>query len=148
MVFFLNKIDLIGGFMKKSKLALSLSILCSLYFLFSVLSVLYSFKLMSETTGNGQSLAPIAMGLAFVVFLPHAILMVLSVIFSWVGFGTNKTGFILTQAILTTIGILFWLPTWYLTLPIAIFSYVTYGFMIKAKKSFELNKTETIVVSS
>jgi hypothetical protein len=148
MVFFLNKIDLIGGFMKKSKLALSLSILCSLYFLFSLLSVLYSFKLMSETTGSGQSLAPIAMGLAFVVFLPHAILMILSLIFSWVGFGTNKTGFILTQAILTTIGILLWLPTWYLTLPMAIFAYVTYGFMIKAKKRFELNKAETMIASS
>jgi hypothetical protein len=148
MVFFLNTIDLIGGFMKKSKLALSLSILCSLYFLIGLLVVLFSFKLMSETTGSGQSVAPIAIGLIFIMILPHAILMVLSVIFSWVGFGTNKTGFILTQAILTTIGILFWLPTWYLTLPIAIFSYVTYGFMIQAKKRFELNKTETMVVST
>lgn len=148
MVFFLNTIKLIGGFMKKSKLALSLSILCSLYFFIGLLVVLFSFKLMSETTGSGQSVAPFAIGLIFIMILPHAILMVLSVIFSWVGFGTNKTGFILTQAILTTIGILFWLPTWYLTLPIAIFSYVTYGFMIKAKKSFELNKTETMVVSS
>ena len=74
--------------------------------------------------------------------------MILSLIFSWVGYGTSKTGFILTQAILTTIGIVGWFPTWYLSLPIAIFGFVTYGFMVSAKKKFEMIKTETLVSSS
>jgi len=148
MVFFLTTIESIGGFMKKSKLALILSLFCSAYFVYMLISVVYSIKLMQETSGDGQAVVPFAIGLAFVLILPHAILTILSLIFSWVGYGINKTGFILTQAILTTISILVWFPTWFFTLPIAIFGYVTYGSMIGTKKKSELTKTETMVSSS
>jgi len=148
MVFFLSTIISIGGFMKKSKLALILSLLCSGYFVFMLLSVLYSIKQMQDTSGDAQAVGSFVLGLVLMMILPHAILMILSLIFSWVGYGTNKTGFILTQAILTTIGIVVWFPTWYLSLPIAIFGFVTYGFMVSAKKKFEMIKTETLVSSS
>ena len=148
MVLFLNKIILIGGFMKKFILALILSSLCSVYFILMILSFLFSMKLVNESSGDAHTVAPIVLGLIFLLILPHAILMILSLVFSWVGYGTNKTGFILTQAILTTIGILLWLPTWFLTLPIAIFGYVTYGFMIDTKKKFELEKTKIVVSNS
>lgn len=147
MVLFSNKIILIRGFMKKSILALILSLLNSAYFILMLLILLFSLKVMNETNGNTPA-APFVFGLVFIVMLPHTILVILSLIFSWVGYGTNKTGFILTQAILTTIGILLWLPTWFLTLPVAIFGYVTYGFMINAKKKFELEKTKTVVSNS
>jgi hypothetical protein len=147
MVLFSNKINLIGGFMKKSILALILSLLNSTYFILMLLIFLFSLKVMNETNGNTPA-APFVFGLVFLVMLPHTILVILSLIFSWVGYGTNKTGFILTQAILTTIGILLWLPTWFLTLPVAIFGYVTYGFMINAKKKFEIEKTRTVVSNS
>ncbi|NTW95472.1 MAG: hypothetical protein HGB31_02500 [Erysipelotrichaceae bacterium] len=133
--------------MKKSILALILSLLNSAYFILMLLILLFSLKVMNETNGNTPA-APFVFGLVFIVMLPHTILVILSLIFSWVGYGTNKTGFILTQAILTTIGILLWLPTWFLTLPVAIFGYVTYGFMINAKKKFELEKTKTVVSNS
>ena len=127
----------IGGFMKKSKLALTSSLLCSLYLIGFLISVLWSMKMVSESNVDNQAIIPMVLGLSFLLILPHLILVLLSTIFGWVGFGTQRSGFILTQAILMIIGCLFWFQTWMFTITISLMGFITYGVMVSSKKRFE-----------
>ena len=123
--------------MKKSKLALTSSLLCSLYLIGFLISVLWSMKMVSESNVDNQAIIPMVLGLSFLLILPHLILVLLSTIFGWVGFGTQRSGFILTQAILMIIGCLFWFQTWMFTMTISLMGFITYGVMVSSKKRFE-----------
>lgn len=129
--------------MKKSKLALTSSLLCSFYLGGFLFTLFWSIKRVNETNGD-HALIPLVLGLSFLLILPHLILVILSTIFGWVGFGTQRSGFILTQAILMTIGCLFWFPTWMFSMTISLMGFIAYGFMVKSKKRFEESRNNQL----
>jgi len=120
--------------MKRSKLTLMTSILTTMYFILLGAMILISMLAINQTENMDPALRSLSLGIGFIIVMPHGIMILLSTIFAWLGYGNNRPGFVLTQAILLTISAFFWWPTWYLTGAVAIVAYVAYARMSRRQR--------------
>jgi cytochrome bd-type quinol oxidase subunit 2 len=114
--------------MKKSKLLLVNSILATLYSVYLIANFANAFA--DTTSAAEQAGASIAMMLV----APHAFVTVLGMIFGWLAYVMNKTGFALTSAILYSVAAgLFILYAPFL-LPMIVIGFIAYSKVKKVNK--------------
>jgi hypothetical protein len=106
--------------MKKSILLLINSILGSLYFI--ILTILLSG--IKAPIGSSSALAATITQL---IVAPHVFLVLLAVIFGWLGFFMNKTGFALTSAILYCVAAGAFTPSVPYQTPLIIIGFIAYN---------------------
>ncbi len=110
-------------------------------FISAILGTLYTLYLVSYFTGgmsSGDSAEQVGTALATALVLPHAMVLVLAVIFNWVGFFMNKTWAAITCGVLYSVsGVLFLLYIVF-EVPMIILSFVGVS---KVKKINDANET-------
>lgn len=117
---------------KHSKLLLISAILGSIY---AIYLIVYFGGGIAESKDAAEAAGR---AIATALVTPHMILVVLAVIFNWVGYFSNKRGFALTGGILYSVaGVIFILYLIFLV-PSIILSFVGYA---KLKKVVEINNT-------
>lgn len=121
--------------MKKSILLLINSILGSLYF------IMITIVLSGINAPIGTSSALVA-GLTQLIIGPHVFLVLFAVIFGWLGFFMNKTGFSLTSAILYCVAAGAFLPSVFYQTPLIIIGFIAYS-KIKKKQSLQNDPNAT-----
>lgn len=114
--------------MKKSKLLLVNSILASLYAVYLV----YNF--VNGYAGTSNAAEQAGASIAMMLVAPHAVVTILGMIFGWLAYFMNKTGFALTSAILYSVAAgLFFLYAPFL-LPMIVIGFVAYSKVKKVNK--------------
>lgn len=112
-------------------------------FVSAILGSLYALYLVSYFTGTISSTdgaEQVGTAIATVLVLPHAMLLVLAVIFNWVGFFMNKTWAAITCGVLYSVSGVFFLLYIIFEIPMIILSFVGVS---KAKK-INLKRDEKI----
>lgn len=114
--------------MKKSKLLLVSWVLSALYLVYLVTYFIGAF--------NGSSGAEqVGAGLAGILVMPHAFLVLLGLIFNILGWSMNKKGFALTGAILYAVSMLLFIPYFFFVVIQTILSFIAFAKMKPAKQS-------------
>jgi hypothetical protein len=106
--------------MKKSKLLLVSWILSALYFVYLVV---YFSGAIGGSTGSEQ----IGASLAGMLVMPHALLVLLGLIFNILGWSMNKRGFALTGAILYAVSMVLFIPYFFFVLVQTILSFIGFA---------------------
>lgn len=105
---------------KHSKALLISAIIGSLYALYLIVHF-------GSSVSSNDAAEAIGAAIATALVLPHMILVILAVIFNWVGYGTNKRGFALTAGILYSVaGVMFLLYILFVV-PSLVLSFVGYS---------------------
>jgi len=119
--------------MKKSKLLLVNCVLATLYSVYLVYMFANGYE--GTTSAAEQAGASIAM----MLIAPHAFVTILGMIFGWLAYVMNKTGFALTSAILYSVAAgLFILYAPFL-LPMIVIGFIAYSKVKKVNKQAELS---------
>lgn len=106
--------------MKKSKLLLVSWILSALYLIYLVV---YFTGIIGGSSGSEQ----IGASLAGMLVMPHALLVLLGLIFNILGWSMNKRGFALTGAILYAVSMVLFIPYFFFVLIQTILSFIGYA---------------------
>ncbi|MEI7667630.1 MAG: hypothetical protein WCI62_01370 [Erysipelotrichaceae bacterium] len=115
--------------MKRSKLLLLNNILGMVYMgLF-----FYQVSLIASSANNLEAGA-LAFGLTILIMIPHLFLIFLAILFGWIGFGFNRSGFALTSAILYCVGAAAMFPIFFYQIPMIIIGFIAYGQMLNRIK--------------
>ena len=116
---------------KRSKLLLISAIIGTLYALYII--IYFSLSLNSNDAAEAVGAA-----IATALVMPHMILVVLAVIFNWVGYGTNKRGLALTGGILYSVAGVVFLMYIFFVIPSLVLSFVGFA---KLKQINEYNNS-------
>ncbi len=116
---------------KRSKLLLISAIIGTLY-------ALYIIIYFSSSLSSNDSAEALGAAIATALVMPHMILVVLAVIFNWVGYGTNKRGLALTGGILYSVAGVLFLMYIFFVIPSLVLSFVGYA---KLKQINEYNNS-------
>lgn len=117
--------------MKKSKLLLISWVLSALYLLYLVY---YFTNGISTLTGAEQAGA----GIASAIVTPHAIAVLIALVFNLLGWAMNHRGFTLTGAILYAVSIALFPPYFFFVIIQMILSFVGYAKMKNQPEKVEL----------
>lgn len=120
-------------FKNRSKVLFVSAILGSLYALYLVS---YFIGIVSATDGAEQ----VGSAIATVLVLPHTMLLVLAVIFNWVGFFMNKTWAAITCGVLYSVSGVFFLIYIIFEIPMIVLSFVG----VSKMKKINMLKNEEI----
>jgi len=99
-------------------------------FLANVLGTIYAFYLMVHffgSMGATEGAEQIGAGLATAIIMPHLVLIILSVLFGFLGFFLKKDGFNLTSGILYCVATALFLFHFMFTVPLIVLSFVGYS---------------------
>jgi hypothetical protein len=123
--------------MKKSKLLLLNNIFGMVYMGY----FFYQFGLIVNSNADAEAGA-LAAGITFLIMIPHLFLIFLAILFGWIGFGFNRSGFALTSAILYCVGAAAMFLIFYFQIPMIIIGFVAYGQMLNRikKQSTQVNQ--------
>jgi len=116
---------------KRSKLLLISAIIGTLY-------ALYIIIYFSSSLNSNDASEAVGAAIATALVMPHMILVVLAVIFNWVGYGTNKRGLALTGGILYSVAGVVFLMYIFFVIPSLVLSFVGYA---KLKQINEYNNS-------
>ncbi len=116
---------------KRSKLLLISAIIGTLY-------ALYIIIYFSSSLNSNDAAEAVGAAIATALVMPHMILVVLAVIFNWVGYGTNKRGLALTGGILYSVAGVVFLMYIFFVIPSLVLSFVGFA---KLKQINEYNNS-------
>ena len=116
---------------KRSKLLLISDILGTLY-------AIYIIIYFSSSLNSNDAAEAVGAAIATALVMPHMILVVLAVIFNWVGYGTNKRGLALTGGILYSVAGVVFLMYIFFVIPSLVLSFVGFA---KLKQINEYNNS-------
>jgi len=116
--------------MKKSILLLINNILGMVY----MGGFFYAFNKVANSTD--ADIRALTTGVTLIIMFPHIILIFLAILFGWIGFAFNKTGFALTSAILYCVGAIFFYPVFYYQIPMIVIGFIAYGKMLNRIKKY------------
>ncbi len=112
--------------MKKNTMVLISGIIGTLYMIYIIS---YFFDAVTSSEGVEQ----IGAGLAAAIIAPHMFLLVLAVLFNWIGYLTNATWGALVSGILYSVSGFLFLPYVIFVIPPIVLSFIGYAKMKKAK---------------
>ena len=120
--------------MKKSKITLVGALLALLWMVFCVSAV--GDFISDVPSGNDASAVGQQVGTAIglVIMLPYFIVAWIGVIFYWVGWLVNKSGFVLTAAILLCVSLVLGITYGFGLIPSIVLAFIGYSKIKKAKK--------------
>ena len=114
------------------------SILLLISAIIGTLYALYIIIYFSSSLNSNDASEAVGAAIATALVMPHMILVVLAVIFNWVGYGTNKRGLALTGGILYSVAGVVFLMYIFFVIPSLVLSFVGYA---KLKQINEYNNS-------
>ncbi|MCR1934534.1 benzylsuccinate synthase [Clostridium tepidum] len=111
---------MVSLFEKRSKAFFTGLILASIYLIY-VVSYFYGIL------GKGDTSEQVGSGLAAALVTPHIVVLAIGVIFGWLAFGLNSSGFALTASILYTVSGVMFIPYIFFVIPSIILGFVGYA---------------------
>ncbi|HCL4437448.1 benzylsuccinate synthase [Clostridium botulinum] len=130
-------------FKKRSKAFFTSIILATIYLIY-IISYFYGIL------GQGDTAEQIGSGLATALVTPHIVVLAISVMFGWLAFGLNSSGFALTASILYTVAGVMFIPYIFFVIPSIILGFVGYANQkninnkAKAKRRVKVHKKSNV----
>lgn len=115
-------------FEKRSKVVFASGIISTIYLIYIIS---YFVGINNNPSDSSEALGA---GIATALVLPHMLLLLIGVVFNWVGFATRKTGLILTGAILYCVSAVLFLIYAIFLIPSIVLGFVGYSKQKKINK--------------